>query len=259
MAMSLNTLNSATRTMTNTFNSAESIMSRSLERISSGKRVNRASDDFSAFQKVLNLSIDKKTYERRGNDMTELSSVINQAIDTSNAVIEDLTNMKAAWSDAEAFTDGTPEDLAAKDLAAGYQATITEALKMTSTDGKTLIDNSATWATTTMAGGSTLTIALDGETLATGSEATAAATQTSIDNMVSYVGKLQEYQATLDSQSRLSDIMVSNSDAVSSAINSVDEAEEMANYVDADIRQQAAVSMVSQANMSRRNISLLYR
>ena len=259
MSLDMNSLNRATASMTRSFAVAGDQMSRSLERISSGKRFTRASDDFSGFQKVLNLSLDQTKFERQKVGLSELGAELQEAIDASDSVMEDLVNMKAAWADAEAAAGGSPEEDAAKDLAAGYQASIIEALKTKTSSDKKLIDGtSASWGTATMAGGSTLTVDLSGETVTTGAEATAAATQTSIDNMVSYIGKLKEYQATADSQTNLTDVMINSSKLVSSTITEIDEAEEMANYIDADIRQQAAISMMSQANLSRRNISGLY-
>ena len=259
MGFNTNSLNRATASISRSFAVAGDQMAKSLERVSSGKRINRASDDYAGFQKIVNLSLDQTKYEGRKVGLSTLGAELQEVVDAADSVMEDLVKMKAAWVDAESYGAGTPEKAAAEDLAAGYQASIAEALKATTSSGKKLIDGtSASWGTATMAGGTTLTIDLSGETVATGTEANSTAAQTSIDNMVSYIGKVTEYKATADSQANLTGVMIENSKSVASAINAIDEAEEMANYVDADIRQQASVSMLSQANMSRRNISNLY-
>ena len=260
MSLGTSSLDAALSSMSRYYNSSQDSMSQSLARIASGKRFTKASEDFAGYSKKVDLDINYEKFGRIGGNMSELGATLDQAIDASNSVMDDLKNMKSAWSQSESYTAGSEEQLAAADLAAGYQDSIKEALKITSSDGKTLIDGtSATWAQVTMTGDSTLTVDLSGETVATGTEATAAATQTSIDNMTSYIGKLESYKATVGSQENMANTMKENTKAVESAITSIDDAKEMANYVDQDIRSQATISMMAQANLSRRNISLLYR
>lgn len=250
MGFNVNSLNSALSTVSGAFASAGRDMSQAIERISTGSRINRASDDFTGFSKLADLKQETRSFSDTGNALREHSATIQQALDVANQMMDDLTSMKTAQQNGDT------------DLAAGYGASVVSALSLDDSQGTDLIN--ATLVTDlgiTTADGTAMT---DSITAITNLAAITASTDitdadTEMDELTTYIQELEGLKATVDSQGKLADIMASNSEAVSSAITEVDEAAEMAKYVDADIRQQAAISMVSQANMSRRNISMLYR
>ncbi len=251
MGFNTNSLSSALYTVTGSFNAASDQMSQALERISTGSRINRASDDFTGYAKLADLAVDSRTYTDAGNSLREGEAVLQQVLDVANTIMDDLQNMETALNNGDT------------DLAAGYGESVEQALTLTDSQGNDLIS-------TTLIADLGLTAA-DGTTALTNSitaiAGLAAITDASVvGDVTTAIGQLQTFteeveglKSTVDSQGKLADIMASNSDAVASAITEVDEAAEMAKYIDADIRQQAAISMVSQANLSRRNLSLLYR
>ncbi|MBD3391661.1 MAG: flagellin, partial [Chitinivibrionales bacterium] len=55
------------------------------------------------------------------------------------------------------------------------------------------------------------------------------------------------------------DSTIQTYEAAQSAVEDIDEAEEMARYTEQDIRGQAAIAMMAQANVSRRAILALYQ
>ncbi len=260
MAFGTNALNKATYSMATSYSAAMNSMALSLERVASGKRFTKASQDLGGYLKSVDLDIDVEKYERIETNLSTLGATLDLAIETANSVMDDLVSMKAAWATAESLPAGAAKD-AATDLATGYQDSITESILLRSSDGKLLIDEvSAAWATETMAGGSTLTINLSGEafSIGLGTEATEAETDTSISEMTSYIGKLEQYSAQVDSQATMAGVMRENTESVLSALTAINEAEELANYTAQNIRAQASVSMMAQANLARRTLALLY-
>ncbi|KMQ51217.1 Flagellin protein FlaA [Chitinispirillum alkaliphilum] len=250
MSFNVGSLNRATTVMSRSFTTAGNDMSRALERISSGSRINRASDDFSGFASVVNLSNEAKSFQNRAVQLREQGAIVEQSLDVANQVLSDLYSMQTA------LADGDTQQAAAIGVA------IEEALKLQAHDNTNLLSNTlATDLGIRGATGDALGVSISAITglAAIDGDSDAAAVTAAIGEAQVFVKELQGLQSAVQSHTALAEVMASNSEAVSSAITSIDEAAEMAKYVEADIRQQAAVSMFSQANMSRRNISMLYR
>ncbi len=255
MSFSMEAMNRAMRTMSSSFASSSDIMAKSLERISTGSRINRASDDFTGFAKLADLAVDARTYSDNANQLNEHSAELQQVLDVANQMMDDLQNMETALNNGDT------------DLAAGYGESVDQALTLTDSGGtNTLINHLlVTNMGITTADGTALAATLITDFTDAGddlyeitSASNLAAVQAGIADLETYITEVEGLKATVDSQKSLADIMASNSEAVASAITEIDEAEEMAKYIDADIRQQAAISMYSQANLSRRNLSNLY-
>jgi len=245
MAFGTNALDSATTSMSRSFALAQSQMALSLERIASGKRFTKASQDLSGYASLITYETDQLTYERRKTDLTEAKANVNTMLDAANIMMDDLKAAKTLYADGQ--------DTAADEIIAG----IADQLTATGTDGIELVGGN--WGTVTTMGTSGIDLDLSVETVATGTEANESAVDTSITNMTAYIGKLTGLLAQVESQERLAQTAVDNTEALASALTEIDEAAEMANVVDMDIRQQAAVAMVSQANIARGNLALLYR
>ncbi|KMQ51218.1 Flagellin protein FlaA [Chitinispirillum alkaliphilum] len=253
MSFDVGSLNRATNVMSRSFVSAGNDMGRALERISSGSRINRASDDFSGYASIVNLSNEAKTFQNRAVQLREQSAVVKQAQDVADQMLGDLYSMKTALENSDT------------ELAAGYGVSVSEALKLQSHNNVDLINDdlvsglNVTGATGNALGVTITSFADENALKSIGADSELAHVNAAIGELEVFIKELQGFQGAIESHTSLAEVMSSNSEAVSSAITAIDEAEEMARYVEADIRQQAAVAMFSQANMSRRNISLLYR
>ena len=253
MSFNVNALNRASTAMSRSFSAAGNDMATALERISSGSRINRPSDDFSGFAKVNNLSGETRSFQNRAVQLREHGAVVQQSLDVANQVMSDLYAMR----------DALDEDGNATDQSAVLGAAIEDAVGLTAHDGTTeLISNTLVADLGIVsATGDALSAELSAiaGVAAIDGDSNEAAVDTAISEMETFIQELEGLQAAVQSHASLADTMASNSEAVSSAITEIDEAAEMAKYVDADIRQQASVAMFSQANMSRRNIGMLYR
>lgn len=256
MSFSMDALNRASRTMSSAFAANGDIMARSMERISTGSRINRASDDFTGFSKLADLAVEQRSFQDNSNALKQNSAELQQVLDVANQMMDDLQNMETALANGDT------------DLAAGYGESVEQALTLTDSGGTNTLINpllvtnlGITTADGTALAATLITDYVDGagDDLGDVTDASnATVVGAAISDLETYIKEVESVKATVDSQQTLADIMASNSEAVASAITEVDEAAEMAKYIDADIRQQAAISMFSQANLSRRNLSNLY-
>jgi flagellin-like hook-associated protein FlgL len=82
--------------------------------------------------------------------------------------------------------------------------------------------------------------------------------QTQIDNTLTYLSEAKSSDKTASQQMNLTDTIITSKKSVQSLITDIDDAEEMAKATDLQIRQQAAIYMFTQANMSRQAITKLY-
>ncbi len=259
MSFNVSSLNRATTTMSRSFATAGNQMSQALERISSGSRINRASDDFSGYASVVNLTNEAKTYENRASKLREQGAVAQQSLDVANQIMSDLYDMKTALANGDT------------EVAAALGTSIAEAMELTAPDSSVKLVsadliNATDHATDPGLGieGATgdalsVTISAIAGLEAIDGDSDAGAVDTAIGEAETFIKEIQGLQSAIQSHTSLAETMASNTEAVSAAITQIDEAAEMARFVDADIRQQASVAMFAQANMSRRNISLLYR
>ena len=76
--------------------------------------------------------------------------------------------------------------------------------------------------------------------------------------MLSYLSEAKAFDAIASQQLKLNDTIISSKEAVKSLITDIDEAAETSRMIDESVRQQAAVSMIAQANMSRQSVLKLY-
>jgi flagellin len=257
-------MDSATRVMASEFAAAQKSMGSALERVASGQRFTRASQDLSGFVQLTNAEVDIAKYDRLSNSLGEYSSKVKMTLDAADSVLEDLKTVKNLAAQMTEESDANAKTALAAEIK-GHLGSIVENLAMTNSDGETVLGASITGVK--MVGGNTLTVTYTSGAAALPTLNTAAATtglgtatvQTNIDNMVLYVGNVKNAMSQIESQKNMADTMLSNAEALSSSITAIDEAKEMANVVDSNIRQQAAMSMLSQANMSRQNVALLYR
>jgi flagellin-like hook-associated protein FlgL len=91
-----------------------------------------------------------------------------------------------------------------------------------------------------------------------GGPKTAANVQTEINTITSYLVKAEEYVDKIDKQVTITDTIIDSKEAAKSLITDIDDAKEMALATEMQIRQQAAVAMIAQANLIHANIARLY-
>jgi len=236
--------------MQKSFVSSTAAMGQALERLSTGKRFSYASEDLTGFVQVTTAEISETNYSRINNGLKTAGAALGGILATANDVMDDLKEMQKAWAESETLTAGSSAQLAAAAKATAIGASIAETIATNVFDGTGSVE---------MVNGTALSFAPGSGSAPTGAEATAADTATAITDFAEYIGGVGSIKAQVDSQQRIAATMMANADALQSAITSIDEAAESAAYMDNSVRQQASLAMMSQANMARQSVLLLYK
>lgn len=78
------------------------------------------------------------------------------------------------------------------------------------------------------------------------------------ENVAEFIGQVTGYENSLQSQMNVNDSVMENYSAAKSALVDVDVAEETAAFAALDVKNQAAIAMLTQANLSHRVLLNLY-
>jgi flagellin len=270
MSMSINTNVNSLDAQRN-LSASQSSLATSMQRLSSGLRINSAKDDAAglAIAERMNSQVRGMNVAiRNANDGISLAQTAEGAL---SGVSNSLQRMRElAVQSRNATNSSSDKDSLNKEFAQ-LQSEITRVLGGTSFNGKHMLGADATAmsfqiganttsndtvsiTTTNMTTDSTMT-AVTGSSAAIDSSATAGAIGTVIDNIDSAINKINDTRATMGaSQSRFDSIIsnlqqsVESQSAAKSRITDADFATETANMSRAQILQQAGTAMVAQAN-----------
>jgi len=257
-------INNAASQIANIYNQGNSDLANTLVKIASGKKFQTAGEDLISFSRANNLSNQISGYGEVEQKLTSAKTATTAAVDVGSKVYENLSKLKETAEKYAATTDPTEK--------AEYEAefnslrdTITTALDNANVDGKNIADGTYTnKVNMDPEGTGQLTVTLD-----TGADSTviaafdiaatsAAAIDTEIKNSLTYLSDAKSYNNILENQISLNETIVNSKEAVMSLITDIDEAAEMSKMLDQNVRQEAAMSMLSQANMSRQVVMKLY-
>ncbi len=251
-------------------------MGKSLEKLSSGFRINRAADDAAGLVKSENLRSEIRGTSGAIKNAQDGISFVQTAEGALNEVHSILQRMRELSVDAAntATTDGTAQNEEVQELLAeldaiGSRTTFagnsvfadfgTNALTFQVGSGAS--DQLAVSTDLTLSSGDVFSVDLSGIDLTSASGATAA--MTALDNAISSVSSVRsELGAT---QNRLEhtvnnlSVALENLTASESRIRDTDMAMEMAQFTRHQILSQAGVSMLAQANQSPQNVLSLLR
>jgi flagellin len=256
-------INNVSQQLASIYNANNSLLAETLSRIASGKKINTPSDDFAGYARSVALGQDVSGYERVKEDLTEAKAVADVAAKAGNSIYEDLTRMKELeelWSATGASTDDQ----------AAYAAEF-NALKSAITD---TINNSSYDGTKVVDAGTAISVALDPDgagsfdvsfasgdivsvsalTISGGSTAI----QDELDTATLFVVKAEGYADHAARNMDMTDTIIQSKEAAISLITDIDEAEEMNKSIELQIRQQASIAMIAQANVARQGIISLY-
>ena len=243
------------------YNTTAQGLADTLTKISTGKKFQNASEDLVGYMRSSSLKSDISAYKSVQQGLTAAKTYTAAAVQVGSAVYEKLTDMKNLAKQYAATTD-TDE-----------QAEITAEFNALKTDITTSIANATVDGTAVYAAATVKTVDIDPEgtdldiafsavasaaaldVTAVGAEATV---QTQMDTAIAYLGEAKSFNGIIDQQMNLSNTIIQSKEAVKSLITDIDDAEAMSMAVDYQVRQQAAVSMLSQANMSRQAVMRLF-
>ncbi len=248
-------------------NTTQNSLATSVQRLSSGLRINSAMDDpagLAIAQRMGSQASGMSVAVRNSNDAISLSQVADGTLGTVSNM---LTQMRDLAVQASNGTNGSG-DLANLQTEFNSLATeINRELSQTTFNGKAILGSDAgtttyqvganagqtiQLVTTNLASDATVgTVALDTTSLAAGGS-TAAAMITSIDNALADINtqRANYGSAEAEFQGVISNLQtgVTNQKAAQSRIQDADYAQETSNLTRAQILQQAGTAMLAQAN-----------
>lgn len=251
-------------------------LSQTLLRLASGKKFLTPSDDISAYFRSQALEQQYQKYEQIRPDMDEWKGVMNLASTAGGEVMSSLERMQ----ELSQLYDGA--DASTK---TAYTAEYNQILSdMTKT-----IKNTYYGSTSLLNGTTTLkTIDLKPDAAVDGSQSMAiapgeAVTDAHIDALTpdaglgelnigdvgnhitdaitdvkTFLANVSAYSTGLQSHLNITDSVMENTKSAKSSITDIDQIREMITFTQEDIRNQASLAMIAQANMSQRAMLYLF-
>ncbi len=258
-------VNYASSKLASIYNTGNQELSSTLTKIASGKKFQSASEDLLGFIRSNKLSTEISGYQKVKESLTEFQTFTSAAVQSGGAIYEDLTKLKTL---AEQYAGTTDADQQAEYQAEfnSLKTQIAKALTNSKVDGTDIMKTGAiTSVVLNPQGGSTLEMnfsdvasstdieafEIDGENITDNIDA-------EIDSMLTYLSEAKAFDSIASQQLKLNDTIISSKEAVKSLITDIDEAAETSKMIDQSVRQQAAVSMIAQANVSRQAVLNLY-
>jgi len=251
----------------------EAKLNSSMEKLSSGYRINRASDDAAGLAIANRLRANVRSLTVASRNVNEAKSLLNIAEGAASQIESILERMKELAT--QAASDNTSTTDKAK-LNAEYQQLIQEIDRIvddTDYQGTALLDGTFTGTFQVGSGDTsgvdTLTVsidALDSATLTADGDLTTAANATTelgavddaIDSLSTVLGNIGAGMNRLDYTYANIQVTIENFSASESVIRDADMAAEMVTFTKNQILLQAGTAMLAQANMSTQNVLSLF-
>jgi flagellin len=265
------TVSSASALITaNALNSATFDASKAAERISTGKRINRASDDPSGLVRALTIKADIGSYTKALDNINAGTEAMDKIATALASIYEILTEMKSLTSSAQ-LASATDDDVAA------YQASFTDYLSDITTlsdqvtvAGDTVMDGT-TDSVTIQVGIATASyrefdyvdtsldaLGLDSADLSIETSTDALAAYSTVDDameiVAGYISTIASAQIVLDINTDFVNSMIKNNSIAYGKIMDSDIAKETANLASAQVRQSSAAAMMAQSNSMTKDI-----
>lgn len=236
-----------------------------ITKIASGKEISKPSDDFVGYTRASGIEQDIEAYKDINVNLTEIREGAQMASDLGNGIYEDLTRMKEL---AELYSSASAADQATyKSEFDALGAGITNTIANNKYGGNTVVasgtlaeaninpdDNTSKLSVAFVAGDIADASSLD---ITAGSAV--ADVQAELEAATSYSVKADGYLNQIDRQVEINENLITSKDNTSSAITDLDEVKALAEATELQVRQQATVSMIAQANLVTGNVARLYQ
>ena len=252
----------------------ESKLGLSMEKLSSGFRINRASDDAAGLAIANRLRTNVRSLTVASRNVTEAKSMLQIAEGSANQIENILERMKELATQAASENSGKDVDK----LDAEFQALIDEIDRIvddTEYQNTPLLDGSFSGSFQVGSGGAAadqlaitigqLDSTAEGLGLASSSVSSHANAVTAlgtiddaIDTLADVLGNIGASMNRLDYTYSNLQVQIENFSASESAIRDVDMASEMVNFTKNQILLQAGTAMLAQANMSTQSVLSLF-
>ena len=279
MGMSINT-NVGAQTAYGNLSASQAAAGKSLERLSSGFRINKAADDAAGLvvsEKLQSQTDGIKVAVRNAQDGIGVVQTADGALTETTAMLHRMRDLAMHASNGATDADGKAADQAEADQLSAEIDRISSTTKFGATN---LLDGSFSKNFTigaSAAGSDVLAVAIDSDgagagfasdDLAVGDGAGAALTldaaavatiDAAIDKVTASRGKLGAVQNRLEHTINNLTVTANNVDAARSRIKDTDMAAEMTSFSKANILTQAGTAMLAQANSAPQAVLQLLR
>lgn len=257
----------------NALNSATYDANKASERISTGKRINRASDDPSGLIRAMTLKADIGSYTKALDNINGGIQAMDKVATALASIYDILTEMRTMADSAIIETDadtiaayrynfdkyvsdiGTLSDqvtVAGAGVMDGTPSSVTIQVGTSTTSIRTFdyVDTSASTLTVSALGFADTTVPY------TNNIATAAvsAVDVALDTIEGYISTIAANQKVLDINTDYVNSMIKNESIAYGKIMDANLAEETANMAAAQIRQTSAAAMLAQSNTMNKDI-----
>jgi flagellin-like hook-associated protein FlgL len=258
----INGLGAADRTISALYASSGQELASVMAKIAAGKRYVQPSDDFVAFLRTNRYESDIRSYDLARTNLGAAKVYTDAAQQVGGKAYENLTKMAQIQDDYAAALISGDTDIQAS-LTSQFNALREETnnLEQNANINGTNLATAAVLTTVTTGGTTpqTLTIAPTPLDDISGLVVTGAGTAaTAATNALTYLTDVQGWGKTLDTMASITDTIIAGKKSAIEEVSGINEAEELAKVTDLQIRQQAAISMMSQANVSRQGILQLF-
>ena len=264
----MNTINNldSLRAMTG-LRDANAQITQSSERLSTGLRINRSSDDVGGMAVANGLKTQIASFNKVLDNVSQGSTVAN-LIDTSLTQIVDILGyMRVAAVASESDTLSTAERTAYQDEIDAYATAIDTIASNSTWNGTSLLSSASTMTIQTgVNSGDSTTLTLDEitaselavDSLSTTSTTTASSAVDYIDTALDTVNTYQAYIGSMvnvmDSQYNVATNAITNYSAAYGSIMNTDYAAESASLASAQIQRDGATAMLIQGNGLNRSL-----
>lgn len=231
------------------------------ERISTGLRINSASDDPAGLLRANRLSVEISGYTQVKTNVASALTMVEQVDDSLTSIAEILTSMKTlALSAISASSDN--ERAAYQTAFSAYMDDIDVIASATTINGDSVLDGTSTSVsiqvgiesgdtkTLTFWNSSSTGLSINSLDISTSALATAAyaALDTSIDTINARITAVGAYETSLGAVGDVMDNLILNSTADYDNLMSADLAAEATRLAAAEILQNSSLAMVAQSN-----------
>lgn len=232
------------------------------ERISSGLRVNSASDDPAGLSLATSLSTSIGGYSQLKRNLALTISDVEQVSDSLTSISSILSSMQTLADYSRTSTTTSTERTAYQTAFASYLTDINTIASGTTIAGSSVLDGSLTSVTVqvgvdtsdtkalTFFNSSSSGLSISSLSIASATDAATAYTTltTAIDTTTARIATVGAYESSLGYLSDFADAMVLNMTTGYDSIMSADTAQETVNLAAAEIRQNSSAAVVAQSN-----------
>ncbi len=232
------------------------------ERVSSGLRVNSASDDPGGLSLATSLSTSIGGYSQLKRNLALTVSKVEQVSDSLTSISSILSSMQTLADYSRTSATTSTERAAYQTAFASYLTDINTIASATTIAGSSVLDGTTTSVTVqvgldtsdtkalTFFNSSTSGLSISSLSIASATDAATAYTTltTAIDTTTARIATVGAYESSLGYLSDFADAMVLNMTTGYDSIMSADTAQETVNLAAAEIRQNSSAAVVAQSN-----------